>query len=144
MIEYLLNLMGESPILFLIIVVNIVLISYIIISITLYILKRKQPDRVFSLLIWKLKAKRKKGEAKTIEDVYMLVMENLRKERIITDKDGTGFLARRKSLEKIPSPRKKILEKIFSLYEAKVYGNRRIANESKVASDLLFTYLNMQ
>lgn len=143
MIEFLLTLLRESPVLFVIFLINAIVVTYIVSRILLYVYKKKRPERLISLFIWKLKTKRKKKESKTIDDACGQVMDSLRKEGILDKNDKNGFKSREKALNKLEGEKKEIVLKIFSLYEKKIYGNRRITNEDKVVSELLSNYLNL-
>ena len=141
MIEFLLALLGESPALFMVLVINLVIIAYIVIRVSLYFGRRKNPGKTVSRFFWKIKANKGKKEIRTIEDAYSFVMESLRKEGVIGKEDKPGFRARKMVLGNIPEGDKKaLLGELFSLYETKVYGNRGVRNEKDVASDIIGKY----
>ena len=141
MIEFLLTLLSESPLLFVILIANLGILAYIIFRISMYLIHQKKPGQAFSHFFWKIKAKREKEGMETLEDVYALVMEGVKKEGVLEKDEGAGFRARQKVLEKAEEgERKKFVEKLFELYEAKVYGNRRIKDEKSVVADILDNY----
>jgi len=142
MIEFFLSLLRESPLLFMILVVNLVMVTYLVLRIGLYIVGKKQPGKAVTRFVWKMKAKKEKADIKTIEDVYALVMESLRKDGALGKGENTGFMARKKVLELMQEGEKKaVIVQLFGLYEAKVYGNGRVSNEERVASDILNKYI---
>ncbi len=144
MIEFLVALLRESPALFTVLVANLLIIAYIVIRISLYFGRRKHPGKTISGIFWRMKAKRARKEIKTIEDVYSLVMEGLRKEGFLGKEDAPGFRARKKILDSIPEGEKRtVLQELFTLYEAKVYGKRGIRNEKDVASDIHGKYTGL-
>lgn len=141
MIEFLLTLLSESPLLFVVLLVNLLILAYIIFRISLYIIHKKKPGQKFSSFIWKIKAKKDKEDIKTIEDVYAFIMEGIRKEGLLGKDEKIGFRSRKKILQKIPKgKKKKIIESLFELYEAKVYSNRRIKDEKDIVADILNSY----
>ncbi|MCK4335587.1 MAG: hypothetical protein KAW40_02565 [Candidatus Aenigmarchaeota archaeon] len=141
MIEFLLTLLSESPLLFVVLLVNLLILAYIIFRISLYIIHKKKPGQKFSSFIWKIKAKKDKEDIKTIEDVYAFIMEGIRKEGLLEKDEKIGFRSRKKILQKIPKgKKKKIIESLFELYEAKVYSNRRIKDEKDIVADILNSY----
>ena len=143
MIDFLLTLLTESPLLFLVLLINIVLVSYLVIRILLHFSKKKNPEKVIASFLWKLKAKKKKEEIETIEDVYKIIMEHLRKDGLLGKNEKFGFVSRKKVMEKLNEEKKKVLEHLFYLYEAKIYGEKEIKDEKEVASKLLSAYLSV-
>jgi len=144
MIEFLLSLLQESPLLFTVMVINLIIVAYIIVRIGMYIAYKKKPGKIISHFFWKMKARHEKDEINTVEQVYAFVMDSLRKEDILGKQDKGGMLARKKALTTIPdSEKKQLLQSLFELYEAKTYGNRRISNEVKVVSNILDRYANL-
>ena len=144
MIEFLLTLLSESPLLFVILLVNLLILAYIIFRISMYIIHKKKPGQKFSSFIWKIKAKKEKEEIKTLEDVYAFIMEGMRKEGLLEKDEKIGFRSRKKVLQKIPEGEKrKFIENLFELYEAKVYGSGRIKAEKGIVSDILGRYYKL-
>ncbi len=144
MIEFLLALLQESPVLFLVLVVNLVIVTYIVVRISLYITHKKHPRKIISHFFWKMKAKKGREEIKTIEDLYPFIMDSLRKEGTLGKQEKNGLVSRRKALSSLEEgEKKKILKNLFILYEAKVYGKGRILNEQKLVSDILNSYTTL-
>jgi len=138
MIEFLLALMSESPLLFAVLLVNLAILGYIVYRISLYIIRKKKPGQLFSSFIWKLKVKRGKGDIETLEDAYGIIMETMKKEGLLSDDDKMGFRSRKKLIERMPDGKKReILETLFDLYEAKIYGKRRIKDEKNLVADII-------
>lgn len=138
MIDFLLALLSESPLLFVILLVNLLIVAYIIFRISLYIVHKQKPGQTVSRFIWKIKTKREKKEINTLEDAYRFVMEDMKKEGLLEKHEETGFRSRKKLLQNIPEGgKRKILESLFELYEAKVYGNRGIKNEKNLVAGIL-------
>lgn len=141
MIDFLLALLNESPLLFAILLVNIAILAYIIFRISLYMVHKKSPGHVLSRFVWRFRLKKEKESMKTLEDVYAFVMEGMKKEGLIGADDKAGFIARKKVIENMQEGKKKdILKSLFGLYEAKVYGNRRIKDEENVVADFIGNY----
>jgi len=141
MIDFLLALLSESPLLFAILLVNIAILAYIIFRISLYMVHKKSPGHVLSRFVWRFRLKKEKESMKTLEDVYAFVMEGMKKEGLIGADDKAGFIARKKVIENMPEGKKRdILKSLFGLYEAKVYGNRRIKDEENVVADFIGNY----
>jgi len=141
MIDFLLTLLSESPLLFVILVINLAILAYIIFRISIYMIHKKSPGHVLSRFIWKIKLKKGKEDMKTLEEVYAFVMEDMKKEGLVDDDDKPGFRSRKKVIENMPEGGKRdILKSLFDLYEAKVYGNRRIKDEENVVADFLGNY----
>jgi hypothetical protein len=141
MIDLLLTLIQESPLLFVVFVINIAIVAYILIRIGLYFSKKKKPGRIISHFLWKMRANKKKGEMETVEEVYASIISGLKKEGVLGKDDKEGMLSRRKILKAIPEGEKrKILQELFRVYEMKMYGNRRILNEKKVVASILSRY----
>ena len=137
-------LVYESPYIFAAIVIALVIILYIMLRLLLFISRKRHPGKYISHILWKMKAKREKGGMTTVQDVYATVMESLRKEGVLNKNDKDGLRSRNKVLARLPEGEKrKLLKTLFDLYEAKEYGNRRISNEPKVASDILDRYANL-
>jgi len=137
-------LLVESPYIFAILVIALVIVMYIMVRVVLYISKKRHPAKYISHLLWKMRAKREKNEMKTVDEVYASVMESLRKEGVLSKNDKDGLLSRKKVLAAIPGGvKKELLQSLFELYEAKAYGNRRISNEAKVVSDILDRYASL-
>lgn len=144
MIEFLLTLLSESPLLFVILLVNILILAYVIFRISLYIIHKKKPGQAFYRFVWKIKAKKDKEEIKTIEDVYAFIMEGIRKEGLLEKEAQMGFRSRKKLLQKVQEgEKKKFIENLFRLYEAKVYGSGRIRDEKGVVADILGRYYKL-
>jgi hypothetical protein len=144
MIEFLLTLLSESPLLFVILLVNILILAYIIFRISMFIIHKKKPGRAFSRFIWKIKAKKEKEEMKTVEDVYAFVMEGIRNEGLLEKDEKLGFRSRKRVLQGVQEgEKKKFIEDLFKLYEAKVYGNRRIKDEKGIVADILGRYYKL-
>jgi hypothetical protein len=144
MISFMLSLLQESPLLFAVMVINLIIVAYIIIRIAMYVAYKKKPGKIVSHFFWKMKARQEKEEIKSIEQVYAFIMESLRKEGVLGKQDKLGVLARKKVLSAVPAGDKlNILQQLFGLYESKVYGNRRISNESNIVADILNRYANM-
>jgi hypothetical protein len=143
MIEFF-ALFEESPYIFAVTVISLVIIMYVVVRVVLHTMKKRHPGKYLSHLLWKMNAKRGKDELKTVDAVYTSVMDSLRKEGILAKKDKNGLLSRRKVLAMLPEGEKKqLLASLFELYEAKEYGNRRISNEAKVVSGILDRYANI-
>lgn len=141
MIEFLLTLLSESPLLFVVLLVNLLILAYIIFRISLYIIHKKKPGQKFSSFIWKMKVKKDKEDVKTLEDAYAFIMEGMRKEGLLEKDEKIGFRSRKKLIQKIPKgKKKKIIESLFELYEAKIYSNRRIKDEKDIVADILNSY----
>jgi len=141
MIDFLLALLNESPLLFAILVINLAIVAYIIFRISLYMVHKKSPGHILSRFVWRIRLKKVKEDMKTLEDAYAFVMEGMRKEGLIGDDDKGGFRSRKKVIENMPEGEKRdILKSLFGLYEAKVYGNRRIKDEESVVADFVGSY----
>ncbi len=141
MIEFLLTLLGESPLLFVILLANILIMAYIIFRISMFIIHKKKPGQAFHHFVWKIKAKKEKEDVKTIEDVYAFVMEGIRKEGWLEKGEKLGFRSRKKVLKNIPEgDKRKFIENLFGIYEAKVYGSGRVRDEKGIVSDILGRY----
>lgn len=141
MIGFLLSLLQESPLLFAVLVINIVVVAYIVIRIGLYVAYQKSPGRTLSRLLWKLRTRKEKGEIKTVEDLYAHVIDGLKKEGVLSKGDKYGLASRQRALNTLPEGKKRqILKELFGLYESKVYGKRRVSNEGKTVSDILNRY----
>ncbi len=139
-----LNQLSGNPYIFAVTVISLVIIMYIMLRIVLYISKKRHPTKYIAHLLWKMRTKREKNEMKTVDEVYAAVMESLRREGILGKGDRDGLLSRKKALSLLPDGEKrKLLQSLFELYEAKNYGNRRISNEPKVVSDILDRYASL-
>jgi hypothetical protein len=137
-------LLYESPYIFAAVIIALVIVMYIMIRLVLFISKKRHPGKYISHILWKMRAKREKGEMQTVEEVYASIMESLRKEGVLGKKDNDGLRSRKKVLASLPDgEKKKILLTLFELFEAKEYGNRRISNEPKVVSGILDRYANL-
>ena len=144
MIELMLALLQESPLLFTVMIINLVIVAYIIFRISLHLLHKKKPGKAISHFIWKIKARKESGEIKTIEEVYAFVIDSLKKDGVLGKDDKGGLLARKRALNVMPDGEKKqLLKDLFGLYEAKAYGNRRVANEARIISDFLSRYTDI-
>ena len=144
MIDLLLSLLQESPLLFAVLVINITIVSYIAARIGLYIVYKKKPGKTISHFFWKIKAKKEKVEIKTVEDVYAYIMDGLKKEGALGKQDNYGLISRKKVLNVVPEGEKRqILQELFFIYESKMYDKGRVVNESKVVSDVLNRYANL-
>ncbi len=142
MIDYLLSLAQDNPTLFGIVIFNVLLALYITAYISLYLYKRKHPEIMLNVLLWKTSV-RARSSGSTIEELYTNVMERMRRERAISKKDGTGRRAREKSLKKVKDDEKQVLEEIYRLYEQKAYSNKTIKNETTVVRDLFDRLLSV-
>lgn len=141
MIDFLLTLLSESPLLFVILLANILILAYIILRISLYVVHKQKPGQAFSRFVWKVKTRKEKGEINTLEDAYGFVMESLRKEGFMEKGEETGFRSRKKLLQTLPEgDKRKIIENLFELYEAKVYGNKEVKNEKSLVAGILDGY----
>ena len=143
MIDYLLSLAQDNPTLFGIVIFNALLALYITAYICLYLYKRKHPEIILNVLLWKTSVRARSSGGSTIEELYANVMERLRRERVISKKDGTGRRARGKSLEKVKEDEKQVLEEIYRLYEQKAYSNKTIKNETAVVRSLFERLLSV-
>ncbi len=142
LLNFLANLLRESPVLFLVLVVNISIISYLLGYFVFYLMKKKHPEKSVSFFLWKMLASRKESDIKTIEDVYNSVIESLVKKGILSDGDGRGVKARSKALVGLEGKKREIVNQLFNIYERKVYGDKVIQNEAGTASKILSMYLN--
>lgn len=142
MLDLLLSLAQDNPLLFGIAVFNIFLAVYILAYFMLYLYKRRHPEIMLNVLLWKTYV-RKSQSCSAIEEVYSAVMERLRKERIIAKKDGTGKLARDKSLRAVEGEKRDILCNIYALYEQKLYGQKPIEDEEYAVRVLLGRLLSV-
>ena len=119
MIDWLLLLARENPILFFVVMVNISISVGLISYLAFTYLKR----RGIKLKIPKFQRKVSFSlERKSIDELCKFVLNQLGESNI-------SFLARRRALFKAPEEKRKILERIFSLYEDKVYGKKNIGKE---------------
>jgi hypothetical protein len=144
MIDLLLGLLQESPLLFAVFLINVIIVAYIVIRIGLYIAYKKKPGRIIYHFLWKMRARREKGEIKTVEELYAYIIDSLRKEGVLGKQDRYGMVSRKKVLGAVPEGEKRqILKSLFDLYESKMYGNRRVSNEGKVVSSILNHYANL-
>lgn len=142
MIEFLIALLKESPLLFIILLINIVLIVYIVLRSFIYFSKKKHPERIVSFAVWKTIKSVKMDEIKTIEDAYHFVMNMMKKRGIIERKDGVGYKARKKIIEKLTGEEKNIVKDLFELYERKIYGEEMIKDEENIANDIVFSIVS--
>ena len=142
MIRYLLSLAQDNPTLFGIVIFNILLGLYITAYVGLYLYKRKHPEIMLNVLLWKTRV-RSGQSCSTVEELYANVMERLRRERVISKKDGTGRRAREKSMKKVKDDEKQLLEEIYRIYGQKAYSNKAIKNEAAVVRSLFDRLLSV-
>lgn len=142
MLELLTSLAQDNPLLFSIVIFNIFLVWYILTYFALYLYKRKHPEITLNILLWKTRI-RKNPACSTIEELYAIVMERLRTEKVLAKKDGTGRLARDKSLLDASDEKKDLLCGIYALYEQKIYGQMPIKEEEYTVRVLLGRMLSV-
>ncbi len=142
MIEMLLSLAQDNPTLFGIVIFNMLLGLYIAAYVSLYLYKRKHPEIMLNVLLWKTRV-RSRQSCSTVEELYAHVIERLRREKVLSRKDGTGRRAREKSLKKVKNDEKQLLEEIYNLYEQKAYSNKAIKNEAAVVRSLFDRLLSV-
>ena len=134
----------QDTLYFALVVISLAIVMYIMVRIVLYVTRKRHPGKHISWLLWKRRIRSDKGVGKTVEEVYRSVVESLRMEGKLDKKEKGGMLSRKKVIQHMPDGEKKmLLQNLFALYEAKVYGNRRIPNEAKVASDILDRYASL-
>jgi hypothetical protein len=144
MIEFLLALLSESPLLFVILMANLAIMAYIIFRISMYLIHQNKPGQALSHFVWKIKTKKSKEEIETMEGVYAFVMEGMRKEGLLEKEQEIGFRTRQKLLPKLQEGKKRdFVENLFELYEAKLYGNRRIKDEKNLVAGILDDYFKL-
>lgn len=142
-LDFLFSLAQDSPLLFGAVLFNILLGVYIAAYFGLYLYKRRHPEIILNVLLWKTQFRTRGTSCSTANELYDCAMERLRKERILSKSDGTGKLARDKSLKSIDGDKRDVFEKIFSLYEGKLYGNKPIRAEQDVVRTLLDRVLSV-
>lgn len=135
-LDSLFSLASDNPLLFGIVVFNIFAGIYLVIYIALYLYKRRHPEVMLNILLWKTSIRRSTSYS-TIEELYGSVLERLRREKAISKKDGNGRLAREKSLLNAGGDKKKILQEIYHLYETKTYGKQPIEGEAVAVRRIL-------
>ncbi len=141
-LDFLLSLAQDNPLLFGIVMFNIILVSYIGAYFTLYLYKRKHPEIMLNVLLWKTEIRRK-SSCTTIEELYELVIRRLMKEKILSSNDGNGKLARDKSIYNVSDAEREVLEQIYGTYERKIYGSGAIKNEPEIVRSLLDRVLSV-
>lgn len=141
MIEFFTNLMAESPLLFVVFIINAALISYVGIYVAFYVFRKKQPGKLMYNLFWKVRSIKKPGGTETIDGVYTLIMESLRREGVLSREDKAGLLARNKALAGTKGKKHLALRRLFDAYEARVYAGREVRNEAETAGSILSDYL---
>ncbi len=143
----LLYLARENPLIFLAFLFNILIFLFVFFNLVLFLSKKKRKisfpfkhlKSLVSSLSWKLEKKPNKVD--NVENLYSFCIQKLRIDGILDEKDGKGYLARKKALEKTKGKIRKVLEKIFELYEMKIYGKREIPNEKQIVNDLFNLFL---
>lgn len=144
MIDLLLSLLQESPVLFAVLVINIIIVAYISIRISLYVAHNKRPGKIIYHFFWKIRARRNKSEIATVEEVYAYIIDSLKKQGALGKEDKYGLISRNKVIKAVPEGEKRqVLQELFGLYESKMYGNGRVSNEKRVVSDILNRYTNL-
>ena len=134
----------QDTLYFALVVISLAIVMYIVVRVVLYVVRKRHPGKHISFLLWKRKVKHDKSAVSTVEDVYKSVLESLRMEGKLDKKDKGGMLSRKKVMTHMPDGEKKmLLQNLFGLYEAKVYGNRRIQNEAKVVAGILDRYASL-
>ncbi len=78
MLEILYSLAQDNPLLFGVILFNVFVGGYILVYFALYIYKKQHPEIMLNILLWKTYA-RKNHEYTTVDELYIAVMERLRK-----------------------------------------------------------------
>lgn len=142
MIDLLISLAQDNPVLFGIIVFNVFAVGYLLVYFSLYIYKRRHPEVMLNILLWKTFV-RKTQPCSTIEELYAAVVERLRKERILSKKDGVGMLARGKSMIAVSDEKRDLLNDVYVLYERKIYGTGPIDDEKGAVRDLFGRLLSV-
>lgn len=142
MLSFLLSLAQDNPLLFAVVLFNILLGIYIAAYFGLYLYKRRHPEIMLNVLIWKTQFRGSRTPS-TIADLYSCAMERLRKEKLLSRADGTGKLARDKGLQSMAGEKKKVFEAIYAAYEEKHYGNKSTKNEDGVVRDLFGRLLSV-
>jgi hypothetical protein len=128
------------------ILVFVIFLALLVLVITLVakIAKKRNPLKYLSNVLWKMNVEKEKKEVSTIDDVYHSVMESIKREGFLMQKDREGFLSRKKILKALPDgPKKDVLKELFLLYETKHYGKGGIRNEARVAADILDRYAHL-
>lgn len=141
LLSFLLSLAQDNPLLFAIVLFNMLLGVYIAAYFGLYLHKRRHPEIILNVLIWKTQFRGSRTPA-SIADLYECALERLRRERILFKSDGRGKLARDKSLKDMDGEKKKVFEAIYAAYEEKNYGNKPIKNEEGVVRNLFSRVLS--
>lgn len=136
MLDTLFSLAQDNPLLFGIVIFNVFLGGYILIYFSLYLYKKRHPEILLNILLWKTSV-RQKHPSTTIEELYGSVTERIRREKILSKSDGTGKLAREKSLAAVEGAKKDVLCDIYALYERKVYGKEPVEDEHAAVRLLL-------
>ena len=135
MIDTILRVMFEHPLLMLIALVDIALIVVILSYVASKLYGKKRPDRAIRLLITRLRAKRKKTSKETIEGLYDYVLHKYLAKGVIDSDTGRGFRARQKILGSLEGSEKETVKAVFEHYECKLYGGG-LLNEQKSVSYL--------
>lgn len=142
MLEIFYSLAQDNPLLFGVILFNVFVGGYILAYFTLYLYKKRHPEIMLNILLWKTYV-RKNHEVNTVDELYIAVMDRLRKERIISKQDGTGKRARDKSIAGAGPELKKVLQDIFDIYERKKYGGVPIEREADWVGSLFERLLSV-
>ena len=135
MIGDILKVMVESPLLMLVLVVDVFLIFLIISYVFSKFFGAKRPDRKLFLWIRKWFVKLKEGDTSSLETLYEYVINTYVHKGKISHDDGEGFKAREKILEGLEGEEKKIVANIFKGFESKKYGGG-ISDEQKTVTYL--------
>ena len=136
MFEGLFEVMLEHSFLMIIFVVDLFIILAIITFIFGKIYGTKRPDKVFRLFLKRFAMRHHVGTPKNMKELYDYTLDIYVKKGIISHKDGLGFKARKKIIEKIDENEKKIIKSVFDGFEATTYGGG-LLNEKELISYLL-------
>ncbi len=136
MLGDLFGVMLEHSFLMIIFLVDLFIIFAIISFIFGKIYGTKRPDRFILLFLKRFAMRHRVGTPKNMKELYDYALDIYIKKGIISRRDGTGFKARRKILEKIEDKEKEIIKSIFDGFEATKYGGG-LLNEKELISYLL-------
>ena len=139
MLRELIEIAVNHPLLGLVFILDLSLILLIVSYIGMRIAREKKPIRKIAFLLKKMSIKLHSGEIKSIEDLYRSVIDAYAKKGIVDYEDGYGFRAREKILDALEGREREVVEKIFELYEAKLYGGE-IGNEEEAVASLLSAF----
>lgn len=142
MLEILYSLVQDNPLLFGIILFNVFVGGYILVYFALYIYKKRHPEIMLNILLWKTYVRKNHG-CTTIDELYTAAMERLRKERILSKSDGKGKRARDKSIAGASPEMKKVLQDLYYIYEKKKYGGVPIEREADYVRSLFERLLSV-